>query len=149
MPRYLLLGLAILSAACASSPENERASEAFAKADHDGDGFVTEGDILVAQTERFRRADTDEDGLVSIAEMAELRDSRPTRRRPVRFADIDANGDGKLDLLEFADPALRRFDRMDRNKDGRLTETEMAASLDRVRERRDLGRGERVNIPRR
>jgi len=116
--KILLILPVFVLASCASSGLSDRDRTAFERRDANADGRITEDDIMITQTDSFTRADTDTNGLVSPEELSAL--PITTRRRP-NFLALDADGDGQLTLAEFADPALRRFDRSDPNRDGQLT----------------------------
>ena len=134
--------LPILLAACATVELSDRDRARFDRQDANGDGRLTEDDILSRQREAFTRADTDGDSFVSPEELSAL--PIDTQRRPP-FLRLDADGDGRLTLGEFADPALRRFDRSDPNRDGQLTLEEYTEIASRRRDRpRDLSQSPRT-----
>lgn len=155
--RALILPVCVglLLTGCASSEISERAQLDFDRQDRNQDGVITEDDILNAQKERFKMADGNNDGALSREEFDLAKDggpksrvnrprsddSRPDRirrdQRSVSFDTLDRDSDGVLSLIEFADPALRRFDSMDPNRDGQITQAEFTQRQKSTRARRD------------
>ncbi|MCJ9429196.1 EF-hand domain-containing protein [Kordiimonas marina] len=68
-------------------------------------------------------------------------EGRPPMKAPTRMqfmARFDRNGDEKVSLEEFAEPAVRHFKRMDLNGDGKVTKDEaQEAHKERFRKMRD------------
>ena len=147
MTRFTLLALGafLTLPACSTSPDlDPRAEALYERQDRNGDGLIMEDDILSAQRERFLRADRDGSGNLSPEEFTLQRESTPRQRGPggrrgnaQNFMALDRNEDGLLSLEEFADPALRRFDRSDRNRDGRITREEFSEAMPSRRRRGD------------
>lgn len=131
--------------------ENERTEHArkhFARMDANGDGVVSEAEMLAIQSERMdrhgehredRRAamldrfDSDGDGVLSEAERATAREARmgkrvkdrfKTKRRKAKRPRLDADGDGLISRAEYDAMGEALFTRMDANGDGVLTQGE-------------------------
>ena len=112
----------------------------FGKMDADKNGQVTR-----TETEAFQRAtavaesgkrmramfaqlDADRNGQLSIAEFAKASSGPPQVNGQPFVANLDANKDGKVSLVEHRAGKLRRFDTIDADKDGVVTVAEMKAS---------------------
>ena len=97
----------------------------FEQVDANGDGTITEAEMLAAAGDRFQDADSDGDGSVSLEEFAAAQEALQEERRQARlerlFGRMDANDDGQLTQDELEASVAERFDRMDRNDDGELT----------------------------
>jgi Ca2+-binding EF-hand superfamily protein len=108
----------------------ERAS--FSELDANGDGQLTQEEMLAFAQTRFNERDTNGDGGLSQDEMlAALEEDRQERaeRRIERMIDrADANDDGLLQFDEIGpkDDGDKRFARMDANEDGVISEEEFA-----------------------
>lgn len=114
MMRVVVLGLAVLAAACSNKAEKAAAADAKAA------GFVppsviTRVDYGTLQDRRFSRLDRDGDDVITHAELPRL-DSR--------LLLLDRNKDGEITSSEFGEGQMARFDAMDLNKDGSLTSDE-------------------------
>ena len=71
----------------------ERAAQAFARLDANGDGKIDPSDREARQQTRFERLDANDDGRLNQAD-------REARRKQM-FARVDANGDGGISFEEF------------------------------------------------
>ena len=108
--------------------------------DADKNGHVTR-----AETEAFQRAvavaesgartralfsklDTDRNGQLSIAEFSRAQSGPPQVSGLPFIAQLDANKDGQVGLVEHRAGKLRRFDHIDSDKDGVVTAAEMKAA---------------------
>lgn len=128
---------------------SERTRKHFSKLDANGDGAVTEAEMLAAQEARLERKsdrreerraqfierfDTDDDGVLSEEERSAVREQMGERRaerkgkRKGRFGKkrprLDADGDGLISRAEYDAMGEKLFDRMDANGDGVLTKGE-------------------------
>jgi 5-hydroxyisourate hydrolase-like protein (transthyretin family) len=103
----------------------------LARADANGDGVVTQAELLAQVQARFVAEDANRDGRVDASE-------RPARGPMTRRG--NANGDGAITLAEQRDRALKLFARMDANHDGRIDAAERFAMRERM-ERRGRGPG--------
>ena len=97
----------------------------FEQVDANGDGTITQDEMLAAAGDRFQDADSDGDGIVSLDEFTAAEELLEKQRRQARaermFDRLDANDDGELTQDELETSVAERFDRMDRNGDGELT----------------------------
>ena len=129
---------------CAEETVTNLPSTAFVSVDRDRDGGVTVEEYLRARARsievRFRGIDRNRDRLISQAEFdAAMRASAAQRQQyanetgeeidaPPAFADIDGDGDGRLDEKEFLaaqQQAMRqRFKALDADRDGALSPAE-------------------------
>jgi len=90
--------------ALAGSPEerdNERGARLLERLDRDGDGAVTEAELIAAADERV------------------------ARRVGKMFARMDRNGDGRLERAQLDAAGDARFERMDADGDGRIAAGEV------------------------
>lgn len=101
----------------------------FAELDKDGDGKVTKAEAEAAHKARFEQMDANKDGVVDEAEMAAHRASNRAGagRRAPRALRMDADGDGKVTVVEFGAGHAGWFEQMDGNGDGAVTIEEMRA----------------------
>ena len=157
-----IAGAALLAAAgaarAAEAPKDkspgsrDAVAGAFQRVDADGDGKITEKEILAEAKRSFRRMDTDGSGDVSAAEFARARSGRSAKAaakvKPAPancpacamgltaekvFSRLDADGDGKVTAKEFArspgmgDEAEARaaVGRIDTDGDGSLSRAEL------------------------
>jgi hypothetical protein len=107
----------------------------FATLDADGDGGITEADLVARATARFAEADADGSGgltgaeMVAMAEM--IRQEQMAARLERRMARIDDSGDGEIqfDELQARAPAgVHFFDAFDADNDGAVSAEEFAAA---------------------
>ena len=91
------------------------------------DGAITVGEAAAVRALRFLRWDGDGDGVVTEAEMLAAAQARVARRIAKRFARMDRNGDGRLERAEFDDHGAVRFARLDSDGDDRISGDEIRA----------------------
>lgn len=123
----------------------------FATLDADGDGSVTEAELLAWRQGRVTGIDADGDGLLSTEELVahEMRQAQASIEARVarRVASQDLDGDGALSAEELMAPPMpmQLFGRVDADGDGAVTTEEFEAAKARMAERmRDHGgRGDR------
>jgi hypothetical protein len=107
--------------------------------DGDGDGTLTDAELLTEVRRAFQGYDTDKDGRISRGEI-----SAPPVRSPLggfvkeHFEKMDVEKTGFLTEAGFLREMRRMFEKMDRNRDGKLSPEEW----------RDLPAGESANPPR-
>ncbi len=91
------------------------------------DGAITPDEAGAVRTVRFLRWDSDGDGVITEAEMLAAAQARIARRIAKRFARMDRNGDGRVERAEFDDRGAARFARLDTDGDGRVSREEIRA----------------------
>ncbi len=113
---------------------------AHAQAPAPVEGPITKEDMLADATMHFEKADINGDGVLSEGEMATAAAEKHPEGAPRRgrgnakqaasamFARQDSNNDGAISLEESLAHAEARFDRVDADGDGVLTEEERAAA---------------------
>jgi len=98
--------------------DDDWTAERFRALDHDGNGRLARNEWH-ASPELFTRLDRNRDGALSAAEFTAADDDD----REDRFADLDANHDGRVARSEWHGSAAV-FDALDANRDGVLTRAE-------------------------
>ncbi len=91
------------------------------------DGVITPDEAAAVRTVRFLRWDGDGDGAITEAEMLAVAQARIARRIAKRFARMDRNGDGRIERAEFDERGAERFARLDTDGDDRITLEEIRA----------------------
>lgn len=113
----------------------------FRKMDANHDGSITQaefeayrrGQLATIQMQRARNAfaalDADHNGQLSLAEFSKLVTSQDVSVNGSAFmAQMDANRDGRVSLIENRAATLVNFDRLDADKDGVVSPAEMKAA---------------------
>lgn len=108
---------------------DKRARERFAKTDSNGDGFISKEEFEAARAaqkhRRMERRDLNDDGQLDKQDRQMRKEMRKQIRQHMRQRhNIDANGDGAVDLAEHQAATRDRFEHMDKNGDGILTADE-------------------------
>lgn len=131
----------------------------FADLDADGDGSVTEAELLAYRQSKVAGLDANGDGKIDAGElvaqeMAEAK-ARAERRAAMRIAAQDLDGDGMLSVEELMAPPVapvlqgRMFDRLDRDGDGAVSQDEWQDGRRRMADmRHDFHGGDRMDGPR-
>lgn len=107
-------------------PQGDRGRRMLARVDADGDGLVSRAEYRAAAEARFARVDADSDGVAATGERGVgkrhgMRGGRGGGRGGgMHMMRADTNGDGVVTRAEFAAASAARFARMDRNGDGKL-----------------------------
>ncbi len=112
----------------------------FATLDANGDGTVTQQELVAHREARFAESDTNGDGALSIEELTAASREKAAERAARMLEQRDANGDGLLQQAELApgsDRMERMFDRIDANDDGAIS----AEEFEEIKERRGRDRG--------
>ena len=138
---FLAIGLAC-AAGSLSAQENEAKRGQINDLDTDGDGAISFVEFQAVEGERFAAADSNGDGFLSFeeftasaprperhpegreidAERQAQMQARMQERALEQFADMDANGDDLLSLLEMQEA---QFLRLDRDNNGLLEGREL------------------------
>ena len=148
-----LLVIAMVTGATlnSTSAEAQGRGEAlvFEELDLNNDGEITLEELQGQSTARFEAADTDGDGALSEAEMiaraTEGAQERATRMIARMLERLDENEDGLLQLDEVPkrgqDRMERRFERADADSDGVISAEEFETASERIADRGGKGRG--------
>jgi Ca2+-binding EF-hand superfamily protein len=100
----------------------------FEHLDVNADAKVDLAELSQSKEAWFTKVDGNKDGVVNEVELQAERSARRTEHLDRKFAEQDANKDGRLSADETQMPA-RFFERADANKDGAVTREEMTASM--------------------
>jgi len=120
-----LLSMAVATAALAGAASAREPGDRFKALDPDGDGRIAVADLDGRHKERIAKADANGDGFITQEELRAAYEAKRAERRAKAFP--DANGDGSVDIGEFRNGADARFRELDADKNGRLTEDEIEA----------------------
>jgi Ca2+-binding EF-hand superfamily protein len=93
----------------------------FIKADENGDGVLSKGEVLIISIRQFQEADANGDGVIDAEEAGDLA-TNP------EFSDNDADKSGSLSLEEMITEKLADFKSIDADGDGFLTMEEIEAA---------------------
>lgn len=91
--------------------------------DANGDGKVTQQEMLATWTARFEAADTNKDGTVT----PEEREAAHGAKMREHLTRMDANKNGSIEKDEAKGPLAHFFAEVDTDKNGTLSSTELAA----------------------
>jgi Ca2+-binding EF-hand superfamily protein len=155
------LAAAVLTASGAASAQTERgspqsrdqvqqrAAEAFARMDVNGDGVIDQADREARRQQMFDRLDANRDGSISREEFAAQRErrgearaergtgtDRSFARRGMRGpGGMQRGGEarGPITQEQFVASALERFDRIDTDNDGTISAEERRAAREQMR----------------
>lgn len=127
------------------SPATRLAGE-YLELDGNGDGRITEVEVLQEREQKFRTIDVNGDGAITLEEVRGLfsQEVPPDVAERLRergiddlsllfIESLDANKDGKVQLVEFQRPARERFRVIDANSDGFVTPGETTVFFSRIR----------------
>jgi hypothetical protein len=157
MPRFLsttltlLLGVVSVVAVNAvprnvESQQVNPLAEEYLELDANGDGKITEAEVLKDRSQKFKKLDADGDGTITLEEVrltfntalsdevaGGLRERGIDDLSILFFESLDANDDDRVDLVEFQRPARERFLQIDANSDGFATPGETTVFFSRIR----------------
>ena len=91
------------------------------------DGMITPAETEAMGAVKFLQLDTDGDGTITEAEMLAAEQAKIARKIAKKFARLDQNGDGRVERAEFDDHSAARFVRLDTNGDGMISGEEISA----------------------
>lgn len=119
----------LLLAGCSSSlPDTDRVFLSAAGGwDRNRDGVVTCDEWKAYAAELFSGADANHDNSLDRTEYAKLI-STDRMFQTVEFGYYDANGDGKVERVEFVDKPNRAFALLDKNNECKLTANQTAGA---------------------
>jgi Ca2+-binding EF-hand superfamily protein len=142
LPRRLAPAAAILVPIVLIAPQRalaqtsgELAVQLFTQLDRNRDGRVTAAEFNFMRGVDFGRLDRNGDGIIDRREFVDLRSPpnavsararRIRRLRIQRFAELDADRDGRISRSEYMRYGRRLFARLDRNGDGVIELNEVA-----------------------
>lgn len=97
----------------------------FERFDTDGDGRVTQAEMVALRDDRLARFDADKDGLLSLEEYALV--WQDIMREPMvrTFQMHDRDGNAQVTKDELGAPMTRMLGRLDRNGDGAVSRDEL------------------------
>lgn len=110
----------------------------FEEIDVDGNGEITLLELQGIVAARFAKADTDGDGFLTQTELESAGHKHAQKRAAKMMERMDADGDGKIALIELKprrDPA-KMFDRLDADGSGAISATEFDAAHEKRNKRR-------------
>ncbi len=118
----------------------------YLELDANGDGRITEVEVLRDRGEKFKKLDANGDGAITLEEVRlRLKEEIPADVEKklreqgiddlsILFIDsMDSNNDGRVELVEFQRPARERFRQIDANSDGFATPGETTVFFSRIR----------------
>ena len=110
----------------------------FETLDADGDGSITQAEMVAFGAGRMAEADSDGDGFLSQAELVEMGRKRAEEHATRMIERMDSDKDGKLSAEEMADGSRgqKMFERIDADKDGAITKAEFDAAHERMKSHR-------------
>jgi hypothetical protein len=97
------------------------------RSDLNRDGMTTPVEADAMGAVMFLQLDADGDGVITEAEMLEAAQARIARMIAIKFARLDQNGDGQVERAEFDDHGAARFTRLDTDGDGMISGEEIHA----------------------
>ncbi len=124
---FALIAAVALAAGALADGTGEHGERMLQRLDLNRDGAITPEEAGAVQTVRFLRLDSDGDGVITEAEMLAAAQARIARRIAKKFARMDRNGDGRVERAEFDDRGAARFARLDTDGDGRVSREEIRA----------------------
>jgi Ca2+-binding EF-hand superfamily protein len=123
------LGAAILAGATLADGRHHghgyHGARLFDSFDANGDGRLTQAEIVEVRQSRLEEFDADGDGSLTLEEYQALWLDAMRERMVDRFQAHDADGDGLVTVEEFSEPFDRMVTRFDENGDGELTMDEV------------------------
>ena len=130
----VLCAVAVTGTSVLAKGGRDRQPATFEELDANGDGQVTEAEIIAHRQAKFTAADADGDGQLSVDEMQAAAQTRANERISKMFERPDANQDGLLNADELPKPrkASRMFERIDADGNGSISEQEYADAKDRM-----------------
>ncbi|WP_168168882.1 EF-hand domain-containing protein [Shinella sp. HZN7] len=117
------------------------AGRMFDRADTDGNGTLSEAEVLASAQKIFERRDSNKDGAIDTADArphkGKGRHGKGGEERAERMLKrLDANSDGKVSQEELLQRASETFQRFDADKNGEVTKAEVDARREAFRDAR-------------
>ena len=130
----VLTAVAVTGTSVLARGGKDRPMPTFQELDANGDGEVTQAEIIAVRQSKFTSADTDGDGQLSLEEMQAKAQAQASDRVTAMFEKFDANGDGVLSQDELPKPrnASKMFERIDADGSGSISEQEYADAKDKM-----------------
>lgn len=140
MNKTALTGVLVLAASLSGAAYAQPGMDRLVALDTNDDGTITQTEVEAQIAQDFADADTDGDGFLDEGEARAYHEVRHQERREARHerwrdrrGDREGGGrferaagdDHMIDLHEFSERGLHRFERADLDENGVVTETEM------------------------
>jgi len=122
-------GDGLLSADELTAMKSKHHGDRIKQLDKNGDGAITKDEAPPRMQSKFDEFDADGDGKISLAEMSQVRKSRPGKDRGNLIERLDDDGDGFLSPAEFSQVKSGWFERADADGDGAISLKEMQSSF--------------------
>ena len=130
MKRFALIAAAVLAAGAPpvlAEGTGGHGDRMLQRLDLNRDDAITLDEVEAVRAVRFLRLDGDGDGAITEAEMVAAAQVRIARRIAKKFARMDLNGDDRVERAEFDDRGAARFARLDSDGDGQVSQEEIRA----------------------
>jgi hypothetical protein len=131
---FLICGLALALAGCASHPQHRKAPEApwhpatamLTKYVTNADGSLTRAQMMAGLRRDFAAVDADHSGCLNADETRAINEERYAADQSTYSPLVDFKAQGCIDFDEFAATPMSLFDTLDRDNKGVLTKKELS-----------------------
>lgn len=122
-----IAALLVAGSALAMPHEGGRHGNAMfgAKFDTNGDGQIEIAEIEAATLKQATEVDANRDGIIEAAELKAWHAAQRAKREQARLLRLDADGDGRVSVEEYAAGRAERLARRDANQDGVISRDEL------------------------